>query len=243
MRNSIVGIDIGGTKIRSVLLSGSARLSSSARWNGKKVFWAWETNTPKSLSGFREALKQHSDILKNVGVFGKYKIGIAVPGRSRGSVFISATNLPYIKNLNLKTLFKNLNIKSIRIDHDARCFARAEYGSKIATFFLTLGTGVGRAFGKNGKVLKIKKFEYPERWEKEYKKIRDSKNNRALADFLAKNLKARLKKFKPKIIVVSGGVARRLGFLTKLQKALGLPVQKSKFGQNAVAIGAAMLCE
>ena len=39
----------------------------------------------------------------------------------------------------------------------------------------TVGTGIGRAFAENGKVKKIKKFEYPEKWEKQYQKIRDKK--------------------------------------------------------------------
>ncbi len=214
----VIGIDIGGSKIRAVL------------WNGKRVIKARELKTPKNLTAFRKLLG------KLIGNNSTTRIGIAVPGRVNGSVFVSATNLPYIRNFNLAKLFPSVKRK---LDHDARCFARAECGKKRC-LAITLGTGVGRAFAKNGRVLKIKKFEYPERWEKDYQKIRGSKNNRALANFLAKNLIGRFKEYNPAIIIVGGGVSERKGLLAELRKASRLPVKKSKLGKNAVAIGAAM---
>ena len=216
-KNIILGIDIGGSKIRAILL------------DGKKVLSAHETKTPKNLIAFRKALRNL--------VGSNSTVGIAVPGRIRGAVFVSATNLAYIRNFNFKNFFGKTDV---HVDHDARCFARAEYKNKEITFFLTLGTGIGRAVGMGGKILNIKKFERPERWEKEYQKIRDSKKNRALAIFLAKHLKRCFKEYNPKLIIVGGGVAGRRIFLAKFRKAAGLPVRKSKFGKNAVAMGAAL---
>lgn len=207
----VIGIDIGGSKIRA-------------------VFPTSEIRTPKNLFGFKKALRSLAAKAT--------KIGIAVPGRVRGTIFVSATNLSYIRNFDFVRFFPNAKV---RVDHDARCFSRAEYRSKQTTLFLTLGTGVGRAVAKNGKVLKIKKFEYPERWEKEYKKLRDKQDNAALAKFLAKKLNNLLMAYSAKLIVVGGGVSTRKGFVKKLQKALNLPVKKSYFGKNSVAIGAAML--
>ena len=212
------GIDIGGSKIRAVL------------WSGKKVIKTKEVKTPKNLVAFKIVLKK---LLGNSVA----KLGIAVPGRISESTFVSATNLPYIQNFNFAKFFAGAKVK---IDHDARCFARAEYVSKRTTLFLMLGTGVGRAVGRNGKILRVKKLEYPERWEREYKKIRDSKNDQRLAAFLGLKLKKIISFYKPKTIAVGGGVATRKGFLKKLQKALRLPVKKSKFGKNSVAIGAAI---
>lgn len=202
----VIGIDIGGSKIRT-------------------VFTTREIRTPKNLSEFKKALRSLTAKAT--------KIGIAVPGRVRGTTFVSATNIRYIRNLNFGV--------GVKIDHDARCFARAEYHNKRTTLFLTLGTGVGRAIGKNGKILKIKKFEYPERWESRYQKVRNGKDNRALADFLAKKLNRLIKAYGVKQIVIGGGVSARKGFVKKLQKAFGLPIKKSRFGKNSVAIGAAML--
>ncbi|OGF64339.1 hypothetical protein A2661_02390 [Candidatus Giovannonibacteria bacterium RIFCSPHIGHO2_01_FULL_45_24] len=217
----IAGLDIGGSKIRAVL------------WDGKNVLAAREAKTPKNLSGFKKTLK------KLVG--SHPKIGIAVPGRARNAIFISATNLPYIRNFDFAKFFFD---KKVKVAHDAWCFARAEYEDRRTTFFLTLGTGIGRAAGKCGKVLKIKNFEYPARWERKYKKIRDSHNNAALAMFLAKKLNGVIKTYKIEKVVIGGGAASgqtRKNFAAKLQKTLGLPVKKSKLSKNSVAIGAAML--
>ncbi|QQG42350.1 MAG: ROK family protein [Candidatus Giovannonibacteria bacterium] len=225
----IVGLDIGGSKIRAVL------------WDGKKVLAAREAKTPKNLGGFKKILRK---------LFGGHsKIGIAVPGRIKGAVFVSATNMPYIRNFNFAEFFGGAKVNphtkkfgvGVKVDHDARCFARAEHRDKRTTLFLTLGTGIGRAISKDGKILKIKSFEYPARWEKKYKEIRDSRNDDELAIFLAKKLKGIIETYKTEKVIIGGGVAARENFSDKLQKTLGLPVKKSKLGKNSVAIGAAML--
>src|SRR3989338_3466778 len=129
-KNIVLVIDIGGSKIRAILL------------DGKKVLSAHETKTPKNLIAFRKALRNL--------VGSNSTVGIAVPGRIRGAVFVSATNLAYIRNFNFKIFFSKTDV---HVDHDARCFARAEYKNKEITFFLTLGTGIGRAVGMGGKIL------------------------------------------------------------------------------------------
>ena len=225
----IIGIDIGGTKIRAVL------------WDGKKVLSAREIKTPKNLTAFKKALRKLPlHLMKGEGPGeGVIKIGIAVPGRAHGSVFVSATNLPYIRNFNFAEFFVGAKVK---VDHDARCFARAHQNLPAeAVLFLTLGTGVGRAITRRDKILKIKKFEYPERWERKYQTIRNSRNDTPLALFLAKKLNSVIKTYKIERIIIGGGVARRKNFAAKLKKAFGLPVKKTKLGQNAAAIGAAML--
>ena len=214
----IVGIDIGGSKMLAV------------RWDGKRVSKTREFKTPKNLTAFKK-------VLKNLVWSNSALIGIAAPGRVRRSIFVSATNLPYIRNFDFAKFFGSAKVK---INHDANCFARAEYKNKKTTFFLTLGTGIGRAISKGGKILNIKKFEYPARWEKEYKKIRDSYNGIALAIFLAKKLKSIIKIYKIKQVIIGGGVATRKNFASKLEMALGTRVKKSKLDKNSVAIGAAL---
>jgi len=242
MQKSIIGIDIGGTKIRAILC------------NKKKILRAKEIRTPKSLDGFRKALMSLIKLLRRP----TSKLGIAVPGRAKGNILISAANLPYVKNLNLSSLFKNLIIKTIKVDHDARCFLRAELASnallrKGRVLGFTFGTGIGRAFAKNGKILKIKKFEYPESWEVGYQKIRGLEDNKKLADFLAKHLISLINKYCPDIIIIGGGVANRKNFIEALRHSLPRRqagaecwdvksnIVKSRLGQNAVAIGAALL--
>ena len=219
------GIDVGGTKIRAVL------------WDGKRVIKAREFKTPKNLRAFKKLL---GGILKNYRV---KKIGIGVPGAVLGNKILFCPNIKYLKNFDISQLRRRTS--KLRLDNDARCFARAELiggtASKKNILFLILGTGIGRAVARNSKVLKIKKLEYPEHWEKEYQKIRDSKNNCALAIFLVKHLKGRFKKYNPKLIIIGGGVTERRDFLAKFQKAAKLPVRKSKFSKNSAAIGTAML--
>ena len=113
-------------------------------------------------------------------------------------------------------------------------------------FALTVGTGIGRACGKNGKIIRIKKFEYPEPWEKEYQAIRDMREDKILASFLGEKLSPLLKPFEPEIIVIGGGVMERPGFSRRLATALkarGLAgkIRRVTFRKNGVAVGAALL--
>lgn len=242
----IIGIDVGGTKIRAVLLSVFA---GKNKW---KIIASLEVKTPKTLADFNKSLIN----LTSTWRFHRQvrKIGIAVPGAVRGNIFVSAANISYIKNFDFEALFSTSNkffsTKNVKIktDHDARCFARAEYEnitSQDSILFLTLGTGIGRAFGKGGEILKIKKFESAEKWEKEYQKIRDLKDDWNLADFLADRLNGLLKKYKPKILLVGGGVVERNGFLRLLGKAIrsrgfDVSIKKPRFGKNGVAVGASL---
>ena len=224
MKNSIVGIDIGGSKIRTIL------------WNEKKILSAKEVKTPKNLNLFKK------ELFNLVSAFKQFRgVGIGVPGVSRKTTFVEAANIAYIKNVDFKDIFKDIRIK---IGHDARCFALAENkAGKKNILFIILGTGVGRAVSKNGRILNIKKFADPDPWEKKYQKIRNGKNDNLLAKFLAEKFESYIKTYKPDLIIIGGGVLERKGFLEKLRKAFKIPVQKSKFGKNSAAIGAAKMLE
>src|SRR3989338_4492955 len=222
MNDKILGLDIGGTKIRAIL------------WDGKRVVKEKEKKTPKKRAVFIKTLRDLIARFGNGGgSSGKLKIGIGIAGAGSGR----------------KVIFS----AKIKLYNDARCFLRAEINAsaflrKKRVLGLTLGTGIARAFAKNGKVLKIKKFEYPEKWEREYQKIRDLKNNPLLADFLAKKLPALFGKYPPDIMVISGGVLKRKNFAGLLRSALRKngfkkKILETKMGQNPVAIGAALLFE
>jgi len=221
-----IGVDIGGTKIRGVL------------WDGEKVLKSRETATPKNAIAFKLALIK---LVESLG--GANNISIGAAGVIKGNVLMSSRNIPYIKHFDFSKI-KGISFRGA-LDNDVRCFARAEYKRESAVggktiFFITLGTGVGRAVGKNGKILKIKKFEYAERWEPEYQKIRNSKNNKKLTEYLGKKLTTLVKPYRPRAVVVGGGISARKSFFAELKKASELPLKKSRFGKNAVAIGAAM---
>jgi len=229
-----IGIDIGGTKIRAVL------------WNGKKVIRAREVPTPKNKNDFQKRLVGLVSSLHRHDV---EAIGIGAAGIVKGTVLLFSPNIPYIKNFAFRPLWPR-SIR-LRVDNDARAFARAELlrgagrGAK-SVFALTIGTGIGRAYGKNGKIIRIKRFEYPERWEKRYQAIQRRRNDPVLANFLGKNLARLMKPFKPEVIVIGGGVMERRGFSRLLEaafKAQGLTakIKRARFRKNGVAVGAALL--
>lgn len=231
----VIGLDIGGTKIRAIL------------WNGKRVIRAREVPTPTNEKDFQKTLLALIAFLARQETI--QGIGIGAAGIVEKTMLISSPNIPHIKEFDFRHLWPRP--LSLHVDNDARCFARAELvwgagrGYK-SLFGLTIGTGVGRAYGKNGKIIRIKKFEYPERWERRYQTIRDGGDYRRLAEFLAENLSPLIKPFRPEVIAIGGGVLERRGFLKWLRtqfRAYGLSqkIHRTRLTKNAVAIGAALL--
>lgn len=231
----VIGVDVGGTKIRAV------------SWTGHKVARSVETKTPNHQ---KKLAKEIQKIVWAVADRKQItKIGIGAAGVIRGTVLILSPNIPAIKRFNFGKLWPPP--VSIRVDNDARCFARGEYllgaGKNAKSIFaLTIGTGIGRAYGKNGKIQKIKRFEYPERWEKKYQRIHSAGNDAALAEFLGKNLAPLLVRFKPEVIVIGGGMIRRRDFLKKMRASLNqggvaAKIRGPRLVENAVAFGAILL--
>lgn len=229
----VIGIDIGGSKIRAVL------------WNRNRVIRGREVPTPKNKNDFQRRLVALASSLHRHEVEG---IGIGAAGIVKGTVLLFSPNIPHIKNFDFRRLWPSL---PVRVDNDARCFARAELvcgrgrGSK-SLFGLTIGTGIGRAYGKNGKIIRIKRFEYPEPWEKEYQRVRDRRDNRRLAEFLGKRLAPLMQPYRPEAIVVGGGVLGRRGFLRLLEAAFrsrGVRARpkRARFRKNGAAVGAGLL--
>lgn len=231
----VVGIDIGGTKIRGVL------------WNGKRVIRAREFPTPKKKSELEKQLR--ALIPELAGKENVDGIGIGAAGIVENRTLLASPNIPYIRNFDFASLWPR-SVR-LRLDNDARTFARAEYlrgrGRGAKRFFaLTIGTGIGRAYGREGKIVRIKKFEYPETWEKSYQRIRDSGDYERVAEFLGEKLVSLMKAYRPEVVVVGGGVVERREFFPRLQSALkrsglGGAVRRSRLGRNAASIGAALL--
>ena len=231
----VIGIDIGGSKIRGIL------------WNGERAVRASESATPKRKRDFALMIPGLVSVLARQRPPAGIAVGAA--GIVDKTTLVSSPNIPFIKQFDFRPLWPRFT--SLRVDNDARCFARAEFlrgagrGSKNM-FALTIGTGIGRAYGKNGKIVKLKKFEYPEPWEKEYQSVRNRRDDGELASFLASKLAPLLRPFEPEVIVIGGGVIQCRGFLPKLRAALKArgvsgEVRRAALGRNAVAVGAALL--
>ena len=131
------GIDVGGTKIETAVLSDSGEFLSRER-----------TNTPKNytalLNSIDKSLRQAS---KNTGFDGP--VGICMPGSvSKETGLIQGANTTYLNGQNFqKDLQATLN-RSVRLSNDANCFALSEAiegagkGASVV-FGVIIGTGCG----------------------------------------------------------------------------------------------------
>ena len=231
----VIGIDIGGTKIHGIL------------WNGERVIRTRQFATPDNEKDFARGILELVSALSQQRPL--HGVGIGAAGIVDKTTLVSSPNIPFIKQFDFRALWPRSI--PLRVDNDARCYGRAELlrgagrGAE-SLFALTIGTGIGRVYGKNGKIVKLKKFEYPEPWEKEYQEVRNRRDDGELASFLARKLAPLLEPFEPEVIVIGGGVMERPGFLPKLRAALKArrvsgEVRRAALGRNAVAVGAALL--
>jgi predicted NBD/HSP70 family sugar kinase len=234
-KSPAIGIDIGGTKIRGIL------------WDRKKVARSEELPTPKNKRDFQSKL-----VALTASLAGRKDIrgiGVGAAGVMERTTLLFSPNIAYIRNFEFRPLWHRSI--PLRLDNDARSFGRAEFvagagrGAK-RMFALTIGTGIGRTYGKDGKIMKLKKLEYPEPWEKEYQAVRNAGDYRKLASFLADKLVPLLEPYEPDIVVIGGGVTEHPGFLSIFRSSLKkrgftAQVRRARFNENAVAIGAALL--
>jgi len=235
MAENIIGIDIGGSKI------------IVACFAKNRILKMVKFKTPRNITLFKKKLLRAVNSLCNEHSANKVALGVA--GVIEGYILKKSPNIQYLTNFNFGKLFpRELEIK---IDNDARCFARSESNFKktfkYRSFFaLILGTGVGRARVNGGSVLRIKRFEYPEKWEATYQKLSFNKDKAELLNLLANKTVALTKLMRIKALVVGGGVTKHKGFVTGFRNRLmreGFPVKvlKSKSGRLAVARGATLL--
>jgi predicted NBD/HSP70 family sugar kinase len=230
-----IGIDVGGTKIRGIF------------WNGKKIIKIIEIPTPKTKKEFRDKIR--GVVGKLASENGRFLLGIGAAGVIDKKVLISSPNLPQIKKFDFsEELPPKINLA---VDNDARCFLRAEtiFGAAKnakSAFGVTIGTGIGRAFAEKGIVKKIKKFEYPELWEKEYQKIRKAGNSELLAEFLGKKLASLIIPYNPEVIVIGGGATKDKKFFKWLvdsfkKQGIKSRIKYTGLKKNAAALGAVLI--
>jgi glucokinase len=146
-----IGIDVGGTNIKSVL------------FNGEKVVMDYSLGTPKDslehliimILALIEPLskKAAEDNIKIKG------IGLGVPGvvDPYSAKISDAPNLPLLNGIKLaEILEKRINLP-VKMDNDTECFLRAEAMIGSAAKFkniygITVGTGIGGAWWVNGNI-------------------------------------------------------------------------------------------
>ncbi len=201
----LVYFDIGGTYVRAeIVKSGRVLLYKKVR-------------TAKSRPQFIGQLK--NTISELVSQCNCRQINFGVAGIVNGSVVKRCPNIKYLRNFDFKKMVPS-QVK-VLVDNDARAWLHriVAINSRLrrgVVLGITLGTGIGRAVARNGRVLSIKKFEYPERWEPEYQKRRFLPSGR-LAALVVRNLQSIINYYKPAYIIFGGGVIeKKLGFYQAL---------------------------
>lgn len=134
-------IDLGGTNIRAGLCDKSApsKITPVGCWPA-----------PDSLDAFSD---QINELIRTYNV---RHIGIAVPGRTVGTMCIWVPNLPFLDIIDLATLFPNINIA---LGNDAQFALLAEVTAGRArslsnVILLAIGTGIGSAVLSDGRILR-----------------------------------------------------------------------------------------
>jgi len=232
-KENILGVDIGGSKINMVV------------WDGEKIV------EQKQIVG-----APNKDKLKTIaGEWGLRKIGVGAPGifDATSGIIIKCSNAPQLDGLNLKKLWPN---KTVKIDNDVHCFLHAEamlgagrgYNNIVAVAF---GTGIGGAIMVNNKIIDSPAGEVGhmiidrgQDWEKLYQTTENRRKEQARINAIG--LANLINIFNPEIIIL-GGKGAQSPNKKIISQYLLLPKKQmpkiilAKLGQNANAIGAALL--
>lgn len=140
MSDTILAIDLGGTRFRAGLAS---------RFNPAVVEPLGEWPAPMSRDGFIEM------ITGQLAQIGAQRLGIGVPGLATGTVCRWVPNLPYLDGLNLSVAFAGIDIG---LGNDAQLALLAEATAGAAkdlkdTVLLAIGTGIGSAVMTDGRIV------------------------------------------------------------------------------------------
>lgn len=142
---SLIGLDIGGSKIEGIF------------WKNGKILRSEKLRTPTNRSAFfhelRELVKRLSAGEKFVGV------GVSIAGAydHRSHKMLSSPNIRFLDGLPLEKIFAEMFGKKILLENDTNCFLRAEmhFGqakNKKNVIGMIIGTGVGGALLVDGKL-------------------------------------------------------------------------------------------
>lgn len=149
----VVGVDLGGTQIRTAVLQGPKLRSRVSIPTGENP--APERVIPRIFAAIQRALDEAGVTLAQIA-----GIGVATPGplNNQTGVIYSPPNLPGWNSVPLRDIFqKNYNLP-IFIENDANAAGLGEYmfgagrGSKDM-IYLTISTGIGGGIIIDGKII------------------------------------------------------------------------------------------
>lgn len=258
-KNLYLGVDIGGTYIRIVLLRG-------LRPQRPAVFKARSWHTAKKLE---LELRRHID-----AVLGKDKkrlagVGVSVAGivDAQHGVLIKVYNISALNGWNIKKFFSYLDVP-VRIENDVRCFLTGEtkWGigrGKKNLVGVAVGTGIGGAIVIDGKMYcgahhsagEIGFMVMRERPVKFFgdlaaKEAYERLGNRSRT--IGLGISSIINTLDPEMVIIGGGAVQSKDFhldvVVKTARthlinpsAKKTPIVKGALGEGAQAIGAALL--
>lgn len=150
----VIGVDLGGTQIRTAVLRGATLLSRISILTGANT--QPDSVLPRMYEAIQEALDKADVSLGQIA-----GIGVAAPGpldSNRGIVF-SPPNLPGWDGIPLRDLLAERFQTSIYVDNDANVAGLGEYmfgagqGSRNIVY-MTVSTGIGGGVIADGKLLR-----------------------------------------------------------------------------------------
>lgn len=155
-----IGIDIGGTKILSGVISSNFS-------EGDELQNPLREATPKNATAFLDTLAQMCRTLSEQHGNPISAIGISTAGivdSSTGTVLGSTANIPFLMEIpNLRDLLKERLGLPVYVENDANaaCYGEARIGAGRGhdpVLMITLGTGVGGGFTENGRIYSGARF-------------------------------------------------------------------------------------
>lgn len=266
MANHIIGLDIGGTKIRAVLAGGDKILEKVQIKTPLK-------NRAEFLKGLEATIGALISKLPSEEKISGIGAGIAGALDLNKGIILNAPNIKILNGFNIKGWLQKKFGCKVEIDNDARCFLRGEYlfgaGKGYENLVgITFGTGVGGGIMINGKMIYGANgsagelghmiIEGKKDWETlTVKQFRKSKFSKASVEEFKKNsgigLSNIVNVLDPEAIIIGGSAAKDVGkFLPQIKTIAGKFIISSKsrknvkiltgrLGEYAGAIGAAAI--
>lgn len=251
----IIGIDIGGSKIKAII------------FNDGKVLKSAKILTPKKSR--KKFLKELEALVRKLILdLGDKKIlgigcGVAGALDLEKGIVLGATNIKILNNFNIKNWLEKKFSCEVKIDNDARCFIRAEYvfgagrGCKNLVG-VTLGTGVGGGiiingkmfYGGNGSAGELGHMLINSEKDWGFLLLKQKKNREKNLGIGFANI---VNILDPEIIIIGGGASGAFkSLLSEAKKIMNkfiispksrknVKIIIGKLGENAGAVGAAAL--
>lgn len=149
----VIGVDLGGTQIRTAVMRGPILLSRVGLLTGENP--SPDRVIPRMQASVRQALQEAHVTLDQIA-----GIGIGAPGplNGRTGVVYSPPNLPGWTNTPLRDIFFEAFKRPIHIENDANAAVLGEFmfgagrGSQEIVY-VTISTGIGGGVISNGRLL------------------------------------------------------------------------------------------